>query len=118
ELSNLGFLPLLYIRRTDHAAFLGAQSCQKPPKYFDPSASARAQQPAKLDCLLCAARFAHGMQRLVHEHAAGSRSAGDLEERLNAWLGGYVLVGWERASDEERARRPLSAARVQVREVH
>src|SRR5438874_4528159 len=38
ELSNLGFLPLLHNKDTDNAVFMGAQSCQKPQKYFEPAA--------------------------------------------------------------------------------
>ena len=38
ELSNLGFLPLLWSKDSDFAAFIGAQSCQKPKKYIGPNA--------------------------------------------------------------------------------
>ena len=42
ELSNLGFLPLLHCKDTDWAVFMGAQSCQKPKKYFDADANSNA----------------------------------------------------------------------------
>ena len=58
ELSNLGFLPLLHCKNTDYAAFLGAQSCQKPKTYFEEDANANAELSSKINYLMCVSRFA------------------------------------------------------------
>src|SRR5262249_10321326 len=42
ELSSLGFLPLIHCKNRDYAAFMGAQSCQKPKTYLDPAAGTNA----------------------------------------------------------------------------
>ncbi len=67
ELSNLGFLPLLHNKDTDNAVFMGAQSCQKPQKYFDAAANANAELSAKFNLLLCTSRFAHYLKVMVRD---------------------------------------------------
>jgi predicted component of type VI protein secretion system len=44
ELSNLGFLPLLYCKHRDFAVIIGAQAFQEPKVYFDEAANGNAQQ--------------------------------------------------------------------------
>src|SRR5262249_6423234 len=68
ELSNLGFLPLLHCKDTDHAAFLGAHSCQKPRKFLGPNAedaNTSAELSSRFNYLLCGARFAHFVKVLA-----------------------------------------------------
>src|SRR5437660_5774819 len=52
ELSNLGFLPLLHCKGRDFAAFLGAQSCQKPKQYMSEDANANAELSAKFNFIM------------------------------------------------------------------
>lgn len=40
ELSKNGFIPLIHRKNSDYAAFIGAQSLQKPQEYYDPDATA------------------------------------------------------------------------------
>ena len=42
ELAKNGFMPLIHQKNTDFAAFIGAQSLQKPVEYDDPDATANA----------------------------------------------------------------------------
>jgi hypothetical protein len=42
ELAKNGFMPLIHKKNTDFAAFIGAQSLQKPFEYDDPDATANA----------------------------------------------------------------------------
>jgi len=42
ELAKNGFMPLIHKKNTDFAAFIGAQSLQKPVEYDDPDATANA----------------------------------------------------------------------------
>ena len=45
ELAKSGFMPLIHKKNTDFAAFIGAQSLQKPAEYEDPDAIANAALP-------------------------------------------------------------------------
>ena len=51
ELAKNGFMPLLHRKNTDFAAFIGAQSLQKPAEYDDPDATANANLAARLPYL-------------------------------------------------------------------
>jgi type VI secretion system protein ImpC len=48
ELAKNGFMPLIHKKNTDFAAFIGAQSLQKPQEYDDPAATANANLSARL----------------------------------------------------------------------
>lgn len=58
ELAKNGFMPLLHKKNTDLAAFIGAQSLQKPAEYDDPDATANANLAARLPYLFATCRFA------------------------------------------------------------
>ena len=51
ELAKNGFMPLVHRKNTDFAAFIGAQSLQKPAEYDDPDATANANLSARLPYL-------------------------------------------------------------------
>ena len=48
-------MPLLHRKNTDFAAFIGAQSLQKPHEYDDPDATANANLSARLPYLFASA---------------------------------------------------------------
>jgi type VI secretion system protein ImpC len=116
ELSNLGFLPLLHNKDTDNAVFMGAQSCQKPAKYYDPAASSNAELSAKFNLLMCTSRFAHYLKVMARDRVGSFMEASDCERWLNDWIRNYC-VDPNGASDATRAQRPLSEARVDVKSV-
>jgi len=117
ELSNLGFLPLLHAKDRDFAAFLGAQSAQKPKQYFDPAANANAELSTKLNYLMCVSRFAHYLKVMARDKIGSFMEVSDAERWLNEWMKNYVLANPENAGDKAKAERPLSDAKVEVREV-
>ncbi len=51
ELAKNGFIPLIHRKNSDYAAFIGAQSLQKPQEYYDPDATANANLSARLPYL-------------------------------------------------------------------
>lgn len=116
ELSNLGFLPLLHSKGSDYAVFMGAQSCQKPKKYFDPDANANAELSSKFNLLLCTSRFAHYLKVMARDKIGSFMTAQQCQDWLNQWIGQYCIDPTF-ASEEAKAERPLSDARVDVREV-
>ena len=116
ELSNLGFLPLLHNKDTDNAVFMGAQSCQKPQKYFDPAANSNAELSAKFNLMLCTSRFAHYLKVMARNKIGSFMETADCARWLNDWIGNYC-VDPNGASDATKAQRPLSEARIDVRGV-
>ena len=116
ELSNLGFLPLLHCKNRDFAAFMGAQSCQKPKTYFDPDANANAELSTKFNYLLCVSRFTHYLKMMARDKIGSDMEREDCERWLNDWLSNYVCDP-STAGDETKAQCPLSDANVEVREV-
>jgi type VI secretion system protein ImpC len=117
ELSNLGFLPLLHAKGKDFAVFLGTQSCQKPKTYFDPAANANAELSTKLNYLLCVSRFAHYLKVMARDKIGSFMERGDCERWLNDWISNFVVSNPENVGDKIKAEKPLSQAKVEVREV-
>ncbi|MEQ8791068.1 MAG: type VI secretion system contractile sheath large subunit [Pirellulaceae bacterium] len=116
ELSNLGFLPLLHAKNRDFAVYMGAQSCQKPKKYFDADANANAEMSSKINYLLCVSRFAHYLKVMARDKIGSNMEVGDCERWLNDWIANYVCDP-ATAGEETKAKCPLSDARVEVRAV-
>lgn len=116
ELSNLGFMPLLHAKGTDYAVFMGAQSSQKPKKYFDPAANANAELSAKFNLLLCTSRFAHYLKVMARDKIGSFMEVKDCTQWLNDWIFNYT-VNPDGASDQTKAERPLSEANIEVRAV-
>ncbi len=67
ELAKNGFMPLIHKKNTDFAAFIGAQSLQKPQEYDDPAATANANLSARLPYLFASCRFAHYLKCMVRD---------------------------------------------------
>jgi type VI secretion system protein ImpC len=117
ELSNLGFLPLLHAKDRDFAVFMGTQSAQKPKQYFDPAANANSELSTRLNYMLCVSRFAHYLKVMARDKIGSFMELKDCERWLNQWIQNYVVVNPEGVGDKTKAEKPLSDARVEVREV-
>lgn len=117
ELAKSGFMPLLHKKNTDFAAFIGAQSLQKPFEYQDPDATANANLAARLPYLFATCRFAHYLKCIVRDKIGSFKERDDMERWLNGWISQYVLSNPALASDKDKARRPLAGAEVVVEEV-
>ena len=79
ELAKNGFMPLVHRKNTDFAAFIGAQSLQKPQEYDDPDATANANLSARLPYLFASCRFAHYLKCMVRDKVGSFRSAATME---------------------------------------
>src|SRR5438067_2289666 len=117
ELAKNGFMPLLHRKNTDVAAFIGAQSLQKPFEYTDPDATANANLSARLPYLFAACRFAHYLKCIVRDKIGSFKERNEMEAWLNKWISQYVLSNPASAGEETKAKYPLSAAEVTVEEV-
>jgi len=117
ELAKNGFMPLLHKKNTDFAAFIGAQSLQKPFEYDDPDATANANLAARLPYLFAVCRFAHYLKAIVRDKVGSFKERDDMEKWLNKWINRYVEPNPANASEVDKARKPLAAAQVVVEEV-
>lgn len=117
ELSELGFLPLLHCKNTDFAAFLGAQSCQKPKTYFDTSANANAEMSTKFNYLMCVSRFAHYLKVMARDKIGSMMEANDVQNWLQGWINNFIDPNPEISGQEMKAKHPLREARIAVSEV-
>lgn len=116
ELANLGFLALTHAKDTNFAVFMGSQSAQKPAEYDTPEATANAALSAKFNLILSTSRFAHYLKVMVRDEIGTFKETKDCEVWLNRWIRGYT-VDPNGVSDEMKAERPLSEARVDVEPV-
>jgi type VI secretion system protein ImpC len=117
ELAKNGFMPLVHKKNSDFAAFIGAQSLQKPAEYDDPDATANANLAARLPYLFATCRFAHYLKCIVRDKVGSFKEKDDMQAWLNRWISNYVERNPKMATEEDKARRPLAAAEVVVEEV-
>jgi type VI secretion system protein ImpC len=117
ELAKNGFMPLVHKKNSDFAAFIGAQSLQKPAEYDDPDATANANLAARLPYLFATCRFAHYLKCIVRDKIGSFKERGEVQRWLQDWIMNYVDGDPAHSSEETKARRPLAAAEVVVEEV-
>jgi type VI secretion system protein ImpC len=117
ELAKNGFMPLLHRKNSDFAAFIGAQSLQKPEEYDDPDATANANLSARLPYLFACCRFAHYLKHIARDKIGSFKERADMQRYLNKWVMNYVDGDPANSSEETKAKKPLAAAEVTVEEV-
>jgi type VI secretion system protein ImpC len=117
ELAKNGFMPLVHRKNSDFAAFIGAQSLQKPGEYMDPDASANANLAARLPYLFACCRFAHYLKCIVRDKIGSFKEREEMQRWLQAWVMEYVDGDPAHSSEATKSRKPLAAAEVQVEEV-
>jgi len=117
ELAKNGFMPLIHKKNSDFAAFIGAQSLQKPAEFDNPDATANANLSARLPYLFAACRFAHYLKCIVRDKIGSFKERDEMQRWLNTWIMNYVDGDPVNSSEATKAKRPLSAAMVTVEEV-
>jgi len=117
ELAKNGFMPLLHRKNSDFAAFIGAQSLQKPAEYTDADATANANLSARLPYLFACCRFAHYLKCIVRDKIGSFKERDSMEKYLNNWIMNYVDGDPANSSDAVKAQKPLAAAEVHVEDV-
>ena len=117
ELAKNGFMPLIHKKNSDFAAFIGAQSLQKPAEYDDPDATANANLSARLPYLFSTCRFAHYLKCIVRDKVGSFKERDEMQAWLNNWIAHYIEPNPAMATEEDKARKPLAAAEVTVEEV-
>ena len=117
ELAKSGFMPLVHRKNSDFAAFIGAQSLNKPQEYDDPDATANANLAARLPYLFATCRFAHYLKCIVRDKVGSFKEREDVQRWLQDWVLQYVDGDPAHSSESTKARKPLAAAEVVVEEI-
>lgn len=116
ELSDLGFIPLVYCKGTDYAAFFAVQSINKPRLYNTPQANSNARLSSQLPYILTTSRFAHYLKSIVRDKVGSFMSREECQDYLQKWIMQYVVAS-NNAGPETKARYPLREAQVEVIDV-
>ncbi len=117
ELAKNGFMPLIHKKNSDFAAFIGAQSLQKPTEYEDPDATANANLAARLPYLFATCRFAHYLKQIARDKIGSFKEREDMQQFLQKWITQYVDGDPKHSSETTKSMKPLAAAEVTVEEV-
>jgi type VI secretion system protein ImpC len=117
ELARAGFMPLLHRKNSDFAAFIGAQSLNKPAEYDDPDATANANLAARLPYMFACCRFAHYLKCIVRDKIGSFKERADMQLFLQNWIMNYVDGDPAHSSESTKAQKPLAAAEVKVEEI-
>jgi type VI secretion system protein ImpC len=70
-----------------------------------------------LQYILCTSRFAHYLKTMARDKIGSFMERNECEEWLNRWITNYCIANPESAGPEQKARRPLREAKVEVRDV-
>lgn len=117
ELDRMGLMPLVHRKNSDMAAFISAQSLNKPEEFDDPDATANAALAARLPYMFACSRFAHYLKCIVRDKIGSFSSRDQIQSWLQNWILNYVDGDPANSSEDAKARKPLAAAEVVVEEV-
>jgi type VI secretion system protein ImpC len=120
ELSEEGFISLVYRKDADNACFFSANSVQRP-KTFGNTAEGKAAETnyrlgTQLPYMFIMTRLAHYIKVLQREQIGSWKERGTLERELNHWINQYV-ADMDDPAPSVRSARPLRQAQVTVEDV-
>jgi type VI secretion system protein ImpC len=114
QLSRHGMIGLLHRKNTNTAAFVGAQTLFSPTKQRKEEDTASERLSARLPYIFAVSRFSHYLKKMVHDMVGQSKEHDQLQKELTAWVKQYVPANPQTASEDEKARKPLADAKVEV----
>jgi type VI secretion system ImpC/EvpB family protein len=114
-LAEASLMPLSALPFGQQAVFSAVRSLQTPARHTGAAANANARLSTQINTMLCVSRFAHCIKLIGRNMVGGFRTAEEIENHLHDWLQGYLNPSVS-SSHDMRARFPLAAARVAVRE--
>ncbi|MCA9684973.1 MAG: type VI secretion system contractile sheath large subunit [Myxococcales bacterium] len=120
ELSEEGFVGMVFLKASDLACFFSANSCQRPKTYANTQEgqemSLGARLGAQLPYIFIVCRIAHYLKVLQREEIGRHLERGDMERELNDWLRQYIS-DMDNPAPAIRGKRPLRQAQIKVEEV-
>ncbi len=114
ELSKAGLIGLIHRQNTDKAAFIGAQSLYRPKKYVDDLATASDNMSSRIPYIFAVSRFSHYLKAMVRDKIGTSPTREQLQSDLQTWINKYVTANPDTASEQDKAKRPLAGAKVEI----
>lgn len=120
ELSEEGFIGLVFRKSSDNAAFFSANSPQKP-KVFPDTPEGKADElnyrlGTQLPYMFVITRLAHYIKVLQRENLGSWKTASMLQKELKRWLLQYTASG-PMLQQETMSKRPFRAADIKVEDV-
>lgn len=115
EFSDFGFIPLCSRHSAEHSVFYSNSSLHQPDKHQSEIADANEKLAAMLQYMLCVSRFGHYIKVIGRDKISSFVRAEECQRVLQNWLNQYTTSN-EGGSAELKARYPLAASRVEVRE--
>ncbi len=118
SLADGGLIPLNGLPFTNDAAFVALRSLQVPAVYAGEAGqagTANAAISAQFNAMLCVSRFAHYVKIIGRDMAGSFKTGEEIQRRLHDWITRYVNTN-ATTGPEGRARAPLLAGQVSVRE--
>ncbi len=115
ELSQYGFIPLCSHHGNRHTVFYSNSSLHEPPRYGSEIATLNARLSAMIQYMLCVSRFGHYIKVMGRDRIGSFVNADDCQKLFQDWLNRYTTSNTG-ASAELKARYPLAASKVEVRE--
>jgi type VI secretion system protein ImpD/type VI secretion system protein ImpC len=115
---DAGLVPLTALPYGPDAVFCAVPSLQVPRQFQGATAAAadaNARISSQISAMLCVARFAHCVKMMGRDMVGAFRTNDEIETKLQNWVTKYVNANLS-AGSETRARFPLVAGRVSVRE--
>ncbi|MBP0491787.1 type VI secretion system contractile sheath large subunit [Pararoseomonas indoligenes] len=117
-LVEAGLMPVSALPYCSEMVFGAVRSLQMPATHIGNNAAtadANARLSSQVNSILCASRFAHYLKVMGRDMVGSFQTADAIERRLSIWLQGYVNTNLS-STGESRARYPLVAGEVQIRE--
>lgn len=120
ELSEEGFVGMVFRKDADNACFFSANSVQKPKTFGNTAEGKQAETNFRLGTQLpyifVMTRLAHYIKVLQREQIGSWKDRSTLERELNNWISQYVSE-MDDPSPAVRSTRPLREAQVIVEDV-
>ena len=115
EFEDAGLIPLAGMGPDGRAVFHSNMSLHKPKVFDKRNVTENERLSSMLQYVLCVSRFAQYLKVILREKLGSFTEAPDVEKFLNDWIHRYVTPD-DQASVETRAKMPLRAAEIEVRD--
>ncbi len=111
ELAKNGFMPLVHRKNSDFAAFIGAQSLQKPARVRGSGRHGQRESGGAAAVPVRCCRFAHYLKCIVRDKIGSFKERDDMQRWLQNWIMNYVDGDPAHSSEDDqgagsRWRRP------------
>ncbi|WP_413112320.1 type VI secretion system contractile sheath large subunit [Thaumasiovibrio sp. DFM-14] len=114
-LADSGFIPISAVPDTSLLTFYSNASLHEPSIYDSLGSNINAKLSSMMQYILCVSRFAHYIKVMGRDKVGSYENAQSIENDFQSWLHDYTTAS-DDATEEIRARYPLSEARIQVKE--